>query len=89
MPTAQLLEDYTRDDVRRELLIWADRELSVSQFYEWLPFCLVQRKPLYGKRDVAKFLFIANHLKRDRSLERAKTALLKDLNQHPERYPND
>lgn len=88
MKTEVVEDGYSRDDLRRELLIWAEKELSVPQFYEWLPFCLVKKKPFYSRRDVQKFLFIANELKRDRSLERAKQRLIERLNNHPEEFAN-
>lgn len=87
MPTAQVLQEYTRDDIRREVLIWANRDLSIPQFYEWLPYCLIPKpKPLYTKRDAAKFVFVANYLNRVRNLEIAKQKLIEDLELNPWRY---
>jgi hypothetical protein len=90
MITAKVLEDYTRDEVRREVLIWANRDLSVPQFYEWLPYCLIPSpKDLYTKRDVQKFLFVANQLKRIRNLEIAKQKLIQRIENHPEEFDHD
>lgn len=86
MVTATVVEGFTRNDIRREVMIWTNRDLGEKQFYEWLPYCLVQRKPLYSKRDVAKFIFVASYLSRDRSLTRARDALINDIQQNPERY---
>ena len=87
MTTAQVLEDYTRDELRREVLIWTGRDLSVTQFYDWLPYCLIpEPKPLYTKRDVAKFLFVAHQLKRVRSLAIAQEKLARRITLHPEEF---
>lgn len=87
MAATQLLEDYTRDDVRHEVLIWGNRDLSISQFYEWLPYCLIpEPKPLYTKRDVKKFLFVSNQLKRVRNLEIAKHKLIQRIEKYPEEF---
>lgn len=87
MPTAQVLEDYTRDDVRREVLIWTGRELSITQFYAWLPYCLIPSpKPVYTKRDVKKFLFISTQLQRVRNLDLAKQKLIQRIEQHSEEF---
>jgi hypothetical protein len=87
MTTARILEDYTRDEVRREVLIWSGRDLSVAQFYIWLPYCLIpEPKALYTKRDVKKFLFVSQQLKRIRSLETAKQKLVQRIENHPEEF---
>jgi hypothetical protein len=68
-------------------LIWANRDLSVPQFYEWLPYCLIPSpKDLYTKRDVQKFLFVAHQLKRVRNLEIAKQKLIQRIETNPEEF---
>jgi len=87
MTTVEALEDFSRDELRR--LIWAttQRSLSTTQFYEWLPYCLIpEPKPLYTKRDAAKFLFISAQLNRVRSLELAKQKLIERLTTHPQEF---
>lgn len=64
IPKVQIVEDFTRDEVIHEIEKWTQRKISVPTFYHWLTFCLVEPKPLYTRRDVQKFLFISNELKR-------------------------
>lgn len=82
----ELLSGYTRDDIRREVLVWTGRELSIPRFYGWLPYCFEKPKLIYTKRTVAKFVFVGQVLNVVRSLEVARQRLKEDIDQNPWRY---
>lgn len=87
MTTAEVLEDFTRDEIRQMVYTHTGRTLSVTQFYEWLSFCLIPGpKPLYTKRDARKILFISSQLNRVRSLELAKQKLIEHMQSNPQEY---
>lgn len=90
MPTITVLEDFTRDEIRRMVAAHTGRSISIRQFYDWLNAALIpEPKPLYSRRDAAKLLFVASRLNRYRSLEAAKQALVNDLTNNPQNYPED
>lgn len=82
---AAVLEDYTRDEVRCEVLIFANWDPRAAQFYDWLPYCFISiSQDLYRKRDVQKILFVTNQLKRVRNLEIARQKLIQRIENCPE-----
>ena len=87
MTTVQVLEDFTRDEIRQMVYAHTGRSLSAAQFYEWLPFALIlEPKPLYTKRDARKLLFISAQLNRVRSLSLAKKKLIEHMQSNPQEY---
>lgn len=87
MTTVQVLEDFTRDEIRQMIYAHTGRSLSVPQFYEWLPYALIpEPKPLYTKRDARKLVFISSQLNRVRSLELAKQKLIEHMQSNPQEY---
>lgn len=79
-----ITDGYTRDELRREVLIWAGRELSLTRFYEWIRYAFVDRKPIYSDRDRSKLLYFAECLNRVRSYQEASIQLLKALDESNE-----
>jgi hypothetical protein len=87
MTTVQVLEDFTRDELRQLIYVHTGRSISVSQFYEWLPFALIpEPKALYTKRDARKLMFLSSQLNRVRSLETAKQKLIEYMQSHPQEF---
>ncbi|MBD1848528.1 hypothetical protein [Leptolyngbya sp. FACHB-711] len=82
-------DGYTRDELRLALYEHTSYRLEAKQFYPWLPYCLSRRKALYSERDLAKFVFVAQFIKRVRSLELARDALIEDIQQNPHKYPEE
>jgi hypothetical protein len=83
---SEIATDYTRDELRYLIHRYTGRSLSISQFYRWLPFALIKRKPLYTTRDAKKLIFLASQLNRVRDFEFAKSHLIHDLKTNPEKY---
>ncbi len=78
---------YSREEIQAEVLVWAGRTLPRSTFYKWLPYVLIPRpKSSYTWRDVKKFIFIAEALKEDRSLEKAHKALIDEIANNPKEW---
>lgn len=78
--------ELTKQELISELERTTGKRLSNSSFYEWLPYCLCKRKPFYTPRDLRKFQFIAERLKRDRHMGRANKALVLQLKTYPEDF---
>lgn len=80
-----VLQEMSRDEVRRIVKREAGRNLSIKQFYEWLPYCLIPKpKDFYSLRDIKKFLFIARTLNRVRKLNSARQKLIETIQTTPE-----
>ncbi|MCY7285017.1 MAG: hypothetical protein LH679_16680 [Cyanobacteria bacterium CAN_BIN43] len=87
LPVSQVL---SRDDVRQLIKTETGRSLSIQQFYQWLPYCLIpEPKDFYTVRDLQKFLFVARILNRVRKLETAKHQLILTLQNQPEMFTHD
>jgi len=87
LPVSQVLN---RDEVRQLIKKEAGRSLSVQQFYQWLPYCLIpEPKDFYTIRDLQKFLFVSRILNRVRKLETAKHQLILTLQNQPEMFTHD
>jgi hypothetical protein len=86
MYATELCTEYTRDELRYLIHRHTGRSLSISQFYRWLPFALVERQPLYSQRDAKKLMFLASQLNRVRDFEFAKAQLVRDIKTNPQKY---
>lgn len=87
LPVSQV---FSRDEVRRLIRKETGRSLSVQQFYQWLPYCLIpEPKDFYSVRDLQKFLFVARILNRVRKLETAKQQLIQTIQTQPEQFNHD
>jgi hypothetical protein len=85
-----VLQEMSRDEVRRIIRREAGRNLSIKQFYEWLPYCLIpQPKDFYSVRDIKKFLFVARTLNRVRKLNSARRKLIETIQTTPEIFDHD
>lgn len=92
-------DGYRLNDLRHEILIWANHEISKKRLrYEWMPAALIAApKPKYSDRDRAKVLFLAKYLwgdpetdwPGDRNLERARAALIEALETRPHEFPKE
>lgn len=82
-------QGYTRDELRLALYEYTGYKLGVKQFYPWLPYCLSRRKSLYTERDLAKFVFVSQFMRRIRNLEAARDALIEDIEKNPHKYPEE
>jgi hypothetical protein len=79
-----------RDEIRQLIKRETRRDLSVKQFYQWLPYCLIpEPKDFYSVRDLQKFLFVARILNRVRKLETAKQQLIQTMQKQPEMFTHD
>lgn len=83
---SEIVTDYTRDELRYLIHQYTGRSLSISQFYRWLPFALIERKLLYTIRDAKKLIFLASQLNRVRDFEFAKSQLIHDLKTNSKKY---
>lgn len=87
LPVSQVL---SRDEVRQLIKKETGRSLSIQQFYQWLPYCLIpEPKDFYTIRDLQKFLFVARILNRVRKLETAQQQLILTLQNQPEMFTHD
>jgi hypothetical protein len=85
-----VLQEMSRDEVRRIVKREAGRNLSIKQFYEWLPYCLIpEPKDFYSVRDIKKFLFVARILNRVRKLNSARQKLIETIQTTPEFFDHD
>lgn len=85
-----VLQEMSRDEVRRIVKREAGRNLSIKQFYEWLPYCLIpEPKDFYSVRDIKKFLFVARILNRVRNLNSARQKLIETIQTTPEFFDYD
>jgi hypothetical protein len=85
-----VLQEMSRDEVRRIIKREAGRNLSIKQFYEWLPYCLIPKpKDFYSVRDIQKFLFVARILNRVRNLNSARRKLIETIQTTPEIFDHD
>jgi hypothetical protein len=79
-----------RDEIRQLIKRETRRDLSVKQFYQWLPYCLIpEPKDFYSVRDLQKFLFVARILNRVRKLETARQQLIQTMQTQPEMFNHD
>ncbi|MBW4660988.1 MAG: hypothetical protein KME15_20115 [Drouetiella hepatica Uher 2000/2452] len=81
MQTEIVQDDWSSEDLRRELLIWANIELKRSQFYLWLKHAYIkpQQPNVYTDSDRAKLLRFAHLMQRYRSLKLASKKLYESL----------
>jgi hypothetical protein len=87
LPVSQALN---RDEIRQVVRRETGRDLSIKQFYQWLPYCLIpEPKDFYSVRDLQKFLFVARILNRVRKLETAKQQLIQTMQTQPEKFNHD
>jgi len=87
LPVSQALN---RDEIRQVVERQTGRALSVKQFYQWLPYCLIpEPKDFYSVRDLQKFLVVAQILNRVRKLETAKQQLIQTMQTQPENFNHD
>jgi hypothetical protein len=87
LPVSQALN---RDEIRQVVSRETGRDLSIKQFYQWLPYCLIpEPKDFYSVRDLQKFLFVARMLNRVRKLETAKQQLIQTIQTQPEQFNHD
>jgi hypothetical protein len=87
LPVSQALN---RDEIRQMVRRETGRNLSIKQFYQWLPYCLIpEPKDFYSVRDLQKFLFVARILNRVRKLETAKQQLIQTIQTQPEQFNHD
>jgi|GEM_PF-1795016 len=85
-----VLQEMSRDELRRIVKREAGRNLSIKQFYEWLPYCLIpEPKDFYSVRDIKKFLFVARILNRVRKLNSARQKLIETIQTTPEFFDHD
>lgn len=87
LPVSQVL---SRDEVRQLIKQKTGRALSINQFYQWLPYCLIPEPiDFYTVRDLQKFLFVARILNRVRKLETARQQLINTMQTQPEIFTHD
>ncbi|MCY7282857.1 MAG: hypothetical protein LH679_05315 [Cyanobacteria bacterium CAN_BIN43] len=87
LPVSQVL---SRDEVRQLIKQKTGRALSINQFYQWLPYCLIpEPTDFYTVRDLQKFLFVARILNRVRKLETARQQLINTMQTQPEKFNHD
>jgi hypothetical protein len=85
-----IFQEISRDEMRRIVRQETRRDLSVKQFYQWLPYCLIpEPKDFYSVRDLQKFLFVARILNRVRKLNTARQQLIETIQTTPEIFDND
>jgi len=90
MTALSVTQELSRDEIRRVIRQETRRDLSIKQFYQWLPYCLIpEPKDFYTVRDLQKFLFVACILNRVRKLETAKHQLILTLQNQPEMFTHD
>jgi len=90
MTALSVTQELSRDEIRRVIRQETRRDLSIKQFYQWLPYCLIpEPKDFYTVRDLQKFLFVAQILNRVRKLETAKHQLILTLQNQPEMFTHD
>ncbi len=90
MTVLPVTQELSRDEIRRVIRQETGRDLSIKQFYQWLPYCLIpEPKDFYTVRDLQKFLFVARILNRVRKLETAKHQLILTLQNQPEIFTHD
>jgi hypothetical protein len=90
MTVLSVIQELSRDEVRRVVGRETGRELSIKQFYQWLPYCLIQEpKDFYSVRELQKFLFVARILNRVRKLETARQQLINAMHTQPEQFNHD
>jgi len=90
MTALSVTQELSRDEIRRVIRQETRRDLSIKQFYQWLPYCLIpEPKDFYTVRDLQKFLFVARILNRVRKLETAKHQLILTLQNQPEMFTHD
>lgn len=81
------------DELRFELLIWRNFDLSRSRVYPWRDAALISKnKVRYTARDRAKLFFLHDYMyvfPKDRNLERASAALAEALENEPEKFPQE
>jgi DNA-binding SARP family transcriptional activator len=85
----EIVRDWTWQELQRELLIWAGKELKTTQFYEWLPYALIAKKRIYSDRDRAKLLKFAELMARHKRLEMASEKLIEYMTLNPGEFPNE
>jgi hypothetical protein len=90
MPALPVSQVFSRNEIRRLIRKETGRALSIQQFYQWLPYCLIpEPKDFYSVRDLQKFLFVARILNRVRKLETAKQQLIQTMQTQPEQFNHD
>ena len=90
MTALSVTQELSRDEISRVIRQETRRDLSIKQFYQWLPYCLIpEPKDFYTVRDLQKFLFVAQILNRVRKLETAKHQLILTLQNQPEMFTHD
>ena len=90
MDTVTISQVLNRDEIRQLIRKETGRNVSIQQFYQWLPYCLIpEPKDFYTIRDLQKFLFVAEILNRVRKLETAKHQLILTLQNQPEMFTHD
>jgi hypothetical protein len=90
MNALSAIQELSRDEIRRVIRQETKRNLSIKQFYEWLPYCLIpEPKDFYSVRDLQKFLFVARILNRVRKLETARQQLIQTMQNQPEMFTHD
>jgi hypothetical protein len=77
----------TKNGVVRFLEKNTGRYVPSQTFYRWLSAAGLNPSFSYTARDAAKLLFLADFLRRDRSLARASEALGFALVEHPDWFP--
>jgi hypothetical protein len=90
MSALPVIQELNRDEVRRKIRQETGKDLSIKQFYQWLPYCLIPApKDFYTVRDLQKFLFVARILNRVRKLETARQQLIQTMQTQPEIFNHD
>ena len=90
MSALSVSQALNRDEIRQLIKRETRRDLSIKQFYQWLPYCLIPKpKDFYSVRDLQKFLFVARILNRVRKLETARQQLITTMQTQPEAFNND
>jgi len=90
MSALSVSQALNRDEIRQLIKRETRRDLSIKQFYQWLPYCLIPKpKDFYSVRDLQKFLFVARILNRVRKLETARQQLITTMQTQPEEFNND
>jgi len=90
MTALSVIQELSRDEIRRVVRQETQRDLSIKQFYQWLPYCLIaEPKDFYSVRDLQKFLFVARILNRVRKLETARQQLINTMQTQPEPFNHD
>ena len=83
----EIVNDWTPQELRREVLIWTGIELSNTQFYAWLRAAMIDRNRIYTERDRYKLMNFSRYMLRYRRLETAKAKLIEHLQQNEALYP--